>query len=201
MGILVSVNPEIGAVLMTSATAATQSRKVEKIELFTEAEIESIVLQLEDLENLEAAIEEDLETISFEDVAETLEAYFEGESVEEGLERRRRRRRRSVNKRLLNFFFRAVKKVLKPILRNPKTRAKLQAVCRKGADAVVLLITPVITPVLTPIITPALSWMVPIFLPPVIRALFRVICKEVGIHTETVEAIVESAASGITMEF
>lgn len=188
---------------MTSTTA-TQSAKVAQIELFTEAEIESIVLQSEDLESLEAEIEGDLETIAFEDVAETLEAYFEGESVGEALERRRRRRRRrrrSVNQRLLNVFFKAVKKVLKPILRNPKTRAKLQVVCRKGADAVIILLTPVITPVLTPIITPALSWMIPIFLPPVIRTLFRVICREVGLSTEAVEAIVESDASEITMEF
>ena len=185
---------------MTIATAATRSIKVTPIELFTEAEIESIVLQSEDLESLEAEMEEDLETISFEDVAETLEVYFAEEFAAEGLERRRRKprqRRRSANKRLLKLFVGMVKKAVKRILSNPKTRAKLQVLCRKGPDAIALLITPV----LTAVISPFLSWMVPIFCPPVVRALFRAICKEVGIRTEEVEAIVESAKGEIIAEF
>jgi hypothetical protein len=184
---------------MTIATTATRSTRVAQIELFTEAEIESIVLQPEDLESLEAEMEGDLETISFEAVAETLEVYFEGD-VAEGLERRRRKprqRRRTANKRLLKLFVGMVKKAVKRILSNPKTRAKLQVLCRKGPDAIALLITPV----LTAVISPFLSWMVPIFCPPVVRALFRAICKEVGIRTEEVEAIVESATGEIIAEF
>jgi len=173
---------------MTFATTATRSTRVAQIELFTAAEIESIVLQSEDLESLNAEIEADLEAISLEDLAETLEAYFEGEFVAAGLERRRRRRRRSANKRLLKLFVGMVKKAVKRILNNPRTRTKLQAVCRKGADAIALLITPV----LMAVIPPFLSWMVPIFCPPVVRALFRAICKEIGLRTEEVEAIVEA---------
>ena len=70
---------------------------------------------------------EDLESISFEDVAEDLEAFFEGDAEEEGLERRRRRPSRgsSISKRLVKTFTAIIKKLVKKIMSNPKIRAKL----------------------------------------------------------------------------
>jgi hypothetical protein len=64
---------------------------VENLELFSEAQLESLEFLPEELENIEFELYPNLESISPEQVAKDLEAYFEG-GVEGavGLERRRR---------------------------------------------------------------------------------------------------------------
>jgi hypothetical protein len=52
---------------------------VEQIELFSEAEQESLEFLPEELEAIEEQRVPDLDSISFEDIAEELEAYFEGD--------------------------------------------------------------------------------------------------------------------------
>jgi hypothetical protein len=63
---------------------------VEQIELFSEAELESLEFLPEELEAIEEERVPDLDSISFEDIAEELEAYFEGEVEVAQLESRRR---------------------------------------------------------------------------------------------------------------
>jgi len=60
---------------------------VEQIELFSEAELESLEFVPEELEAIESEQVPDLDSISFEDIAEDLEAVFEqdGEAVLEAL--------------------------------------------------------------------------------------------------------------------
>ncbi|MFB8788293.1 MAG: hypothetical protein U7123_05455 [Potamolinea sp.] len=67
---------------------------VEQIEFFSEAELESLEFLPEELEAIEEERVPDLESISFEDIAEELEAYFEGDFEGEQLERRGGRRKR-----------------------------------------------------------------------------------------------------------
>ena len=52
---------------------------VERVELFSEAELESLEFLPEELEAIEEQRVPDLDSISFEDIAEELEAYFEGD--------------------------------------------------------------------------------------------------------------------------
>jgi hypothetical protein len=52
---------------------------VEQIELFSEAELESLEFLPEEVEAIEEQRVPDLDSISFEDIAEELEAYFEGD--------------------------------------------------------------------------------------------------------------------------
>ncbi len=52
---------------------------VEQVELFSEAELESLEFLPEELEAIEEQRVPDLDSISFEDIAEELEAYFEGD--------------------------------------------------------------------------------------------------------------------------
>jgi hypothetical protein len=59
---------------------------VEQIEFFSEAELESLGFVPEELEAIEAERVPDLDSISFEDIAEQLEAYFEGNIEQAGLE-------------------------------------------------------------------------------------------------------------------
>ena len=52
---------------------------VERVEFFSEAELESLEFLPEELEVIEEQRVPDLDSISFEDIAEELEAYFEGD--------------------------------------------------------------------------------------------------------------------------
>jgi hypothetical protein len=61
---------------------------VEQIELFSEAELESLEFLPEELDAIEEERVPDLDSISFEDIAEELEACFEGEVEEVRLEGR-----------------------------------------------------------------------------------------------------------------
>jgi hypothetical protein len=61
---------------------------VENFELFSEAQLESLEFLPEELENIESELYPNLESISLEEVAKDLEAYFEGDIEEVGLEAR-----------------------------------------------------------------------------------------------------------------
>ena len=67
---------------------------VEQIEYFSPEELETLEFLPEELENIESELYPDLESISIEEVARDLEAFFEEDIEEAQLERRRRRRRR-----------------------------------------------------------------------------------------------------------
>jgi hypothetical protein len=66
---------------------------VEGLELFSEAQLESLEFLAEELENIEFELYPNLESISPEQVAKDLEAYFEGGLEQAGLEGRRGRGR------------------------------------------------------------------------------------------------------------
>jgi hypothetical protein len=63
---------------------------VEGLELFSEAQLESLEFLPEELENIEFELYPNLESISPEQVAKDLEAYFEGGLEKAGAKRRRR---------------------------------------------------------------------------------------------------------------
>ncbi|MCC5604526.1 hypothetical protein [Nostoc favosum] len=63
---------------------------VENLELFSEAQLEALEFLPEELENIESELYPNLESISLEEVAKDLEAYFEGDVEEAGLEARGR---------------------------------------------------------------------------------------------------------------
>ena len=67
---------------------------VEQIEFFSEAELDSLEFVPEELEAIEKERVPDLDSISFEDIAEELEAYFEGDVEGAKLEGRGGRRKR-----------------------------------------------------------------------------------------------------------
>jgi hypothetical protein len=148
-------------------------------EQFTEADAESLELATEDLEGLEA---ESMESISLEDVnPESLMEGAEANGYKNGYTRPSPSS--SVNKQLLKTFTIIVKKLVKKIMSNPKTRTKLQAATRKGPQAVARLITPSVAKVLPSYF----RWMAPIYVLPVTLALFAPVCKEVGVKAEEVE--------------
>ncbi len=163
---------------------------VETLEQFTEADGESLEFTTEDLEGLET---ESMESINLEDVkpesvAESLESLMEG--AEANGSRRRPTRpspSSSVNRQLLKTFTTIVKKLVKKIMSNPRTRTKLQAATRKGPTAVSQLITPSVAKVLPSYF----RWMAPIYVPLVTLALFDPLRKQVGVKAEEVEAAPE----------
>ncbi len=61
---------------------------VENLELFSEAQLEALEFLPEELENIESELYPNLESISLEEVAKDLEAYFEGGVEQAGLEAR-----------------------------------------------------------------------------------------------------------------
>ncbi|WDD36523.1 hypothetical protein PQG02_35880 (plasmid) [Nostoc sp. UHCC 0926] len=157
------------------------------IEQFTEADAESLEFATEDLEGLET---ESIENISLEDVnpesvVESLESLMEGaEANGYGNGYTRPSPSSSVNKQLLKTFTIIVKKLVKKIMSNPRTRAKLQAATRKGPTAVARLLTPSVAKVLPSYF----RWMAPIYVPSVTRVLFGPLRKQAGVKAEEVEA-------------
>ncbi|GAA6617957.1 hypothetical protein [Scytonema sp. NUACC26] len=154
----------------------TAANSLEQLEMFSEADIESI--ETESLEaEIESQLEENLESVSFESVAEDVEAEMEGD-----LERRTPSS--YVNRQLTKVFAVLIKKAVKKITSNPRTRAKLQAACRKGPNAVTQLLTPIITKTLPT----HFRWMSAIFVPPIVARLFSAICKQAGLKPEEIPA-------------
>lgn len=85
------------------------AQTIEQIEMFSEAEMETLQFQLEELEDIQSELIPNLESISLEEVARDLEAYFEEDFEEEAeLERggRRPRKRRAANRRHKRWGFR-----------------------------------------------------------------------------------------------
>nr|WP_322684249.1 hypothetical protein [Nostoc sp. DedQUE07]MDZ8130066.1 hypothetical protein [Nostoc sp. DedQUE07] len=159
------------------------------IEQFTEADAESLEFATEDLEGLET---ESIESISLEDVnpesvVESLESLMEGAEGAQanGYGYTRPSPSSYVNKQLLKTFTIIVKKLVRKIMSNPRTRAKLQATTRKGPTAVARLLTPSVAKVLPSYF----RWMAPIYVPLVTLALFVPICKQVGVKAEEVEEL------------
>ncbi|MHC5717064.1 MAG: hypothetical protein ACYTX0_34355 [Nostoc sp.] len=156
------------------------------LEQFTEADAESLEFATEDLEGLET---ESIESISLEDVnpesvVESLESLMEGaEANGYGNGYTRPSPSSSVNKQLLKTFTIIVKKLVKKIMSNPRTRAKLQAATRKGPTAVARLLTPSVAKVLPSYF----RWMAPIYVPSVTLALFGPLRKQAGVKAEEVE--------------
>lgn len=167
-------------------------------EALTEGDMEFLGLEeTEMMESIEAELAEDtatsLEDISPNSVAESLEGVMEGleelESSRNGYTTRRTPISQ-VNKQLLKTFTVIVKKLVKKIKSNPRTRIKLQAAIRKGPTAVAKLITPSVAKVLPTYF----RWLAPIYVPPVTRALFNPIRKEAGVEAAEVEVSSEWGA-------
>jgi hypothetical protein len=163
------------------------------LEQFTEADTESLEFATEDLEDIETESMEsiNLEDVNPESVAESMESL---ESLMEGTEATGYGNgygsytspslNRYVNRQLLKTFTVIVKKLVKKIMSNPRTRNKLQAATRKGPTAVAQLLTPSVAKVLPSYF----RWMAPVYVPSVTLALFNPICKQVGVKAEDVEA-------------
>jgi hypothetical protein len=156
------------------------------LEQFTEADVESLEFATEDLKDLETESMEsiNLEDVNPESVAESLESLMEGaEANGYGNGYTHPSPSSSVNKQLLKTFTIIVKKLVKKIMSNPRTRTKLQAATRKGPTAIAKLLTPSVAKVLPSYF----RWMAPIYVPLVTLALFAPICKQVGVKAEEVE--------------
>ncbi|MBD2452091.1 hypothetical protein H6G76_34270 [Nostoc sp. FACHB-152] len=152
---------------------------LEQLELFSEADIESI--EVESLEaGIESQLEETLESVSTESVAEDIEAYLGGD-IE------RRNPNSYVIQQLAKVFTALIKNAVKKITSNPRTRAKLQAACRKSPDAVTQLLTPIITKILPT----HFKWMPAIFIPAIVARLFPSICKQAGLKPEEIPVVAE----------
>ena len=91
---------------------------VEQLGLFSEAELESLEFLPEELEVIEEQRVPDLDSISFEDIAEELEAYFEGDIEAVGLEargglRKRENRPPELPGRIIDSQYNAARDILK----------------------------------------------------------------------------------------
>ena len=196
---LQKTNPK-KATIMARTTTARYTIEAEEaleadLEQFTEADAENLEFTPEDLEELEA---ESIENINLEDVnpesiAESLEISMEGEEAEAYGGYTRPSAGRTVNKRLLKTFTSLVKKLIKKIMSNPRTRTRLQAATRKGPTAVAKLLTPRVAQMLPSYF----RWMAPIYVPRVTRALSGPIRQQVGVKAEEVEEAPEWDSTGI----
>jgi hypothetical protein len=160
------------------------------LEQFTEADVESLEFMTEDLEDLETESMEsiNLEDVNPESVAESLESLMEGQEATGYGNGYGSYTRPSpsiyVNRQLLKTFTIIIKKLVKKIMRNPRTRVKLQAAIRKGPTAVTRLLSPNVAKTLPSYF----RWMAPIYVPSVIRVLFGPLRQQAGVKAEEVEA-------------
>jgi hypothetical protein len=164
-------NPKKETIMARTTTARYTVEAEEALEAdleFTEADAENLEFTPEDLEELEVESTEsiNLEDVNPESIAESLEISMEGEEAEAyGSYSRRPSAGRSVNKQLLKTFTSLVKKLIKKIMSNPRTRTRLQAAARKGPTAVAKLLTPRVAQMLPSYF----RWMAPIYVPRVTR--------------------------------
>jgi len=152
-----------------------RTNSLEQLE-FSEADVESVQMESMDLEGIESLLVENLESIPLESVAEDVEDYMvedAGGYTSSSY----------MTRRLTKIFTYLVKKSVKKITMNPRTRSKLQAACRKGPSSVAKLITPIVA---KPLPT-YLRFLATIFCPPIVARLFPAICKESGFNSEEVE--------------
>jgi hypothetical protein len=154
-------------------TYTTTNGMAEQLE-FSEADMETLEYGSAEA-GIESQLQENLESVSFESVAEDVEAYMEGDFE-------RRPPSSLVIKRLTKIFTALVKNTVKKITSNPRTRVKLQAACRKGPDAVAQLLAPIITKTLPTYF----RWMSAIFVPPIVVRLFPAISKDAGLKSDEI---------------
>ncbi len=179
---------------------------------FTEADIESLEFAPEDLEAFEAESTEtiSLENVDPESVVESLESWMNGEEPYNGSTLYGNNSlfsgggngstgrstplspSKSVSKQLLKTFTIIIQKLVKKIMSNPKTRAKLQAAVRKGPTAVSRILTLSVSSQL-PIY---FRWLAPIFVPKVTRTLFPPLRQQAGVGLEEVEEAPEFDSNG-----
>ena len=114
---------------------------LEQIELFSEAELEYLQFLPEELEEIESEQYPDLESISLEEVAKDLEAFFEEEVEEEETElerlwrgRRRGRRSRFRNRIRRKFKSRRLSKLRDRFRRKFKSRRFSKLLRRKNKN-------------------------------------------------------------------
>ena len=171
-------------------------------EQFTEADIESLEFVLEDLETLEAESTEsiNLENVNPKSVAKAPKCWMEAEeaysyeanattppsvsitgNISSSLSK-------TANTQSLKTFTIIVKTLVKKIMSNPQARIKLQVAVRKGPTALTQLLTPGVAKVLPKYF----HWMISLYLPPVVIALFDPIRQQVGVKPEQVEEAPES---------
>ena len=183
-------------------TIETIEAEQEQFTEFTEADIESLEFAPEEVESMEAESTEsiNLEDVSPESVAESLESLREGEESYgygspfsgNGNGSTRRSPSRSVNKQLLKTFTIIIQRLVKKIMSNKTTRAKLQAAVRKGPTAVARVLMPSVSRQLPTF----LRWMAPIFVPKVTRTLFSPLRQQAGVRVEEVEEAPEFDFNG-----
>ncbi len=144
---------------------------------FSEADMETLQMESMDLEGLESLFVENLESIDLENVAEDVEYYMVEDT--EGCASSS-----YMTRQLTKVFTCLVKKAVKKITTNPKTRSKLEAACRQGPNSVAKLITPIVAKPLPGY----LRFLATIFCPPIVARLFPAISKEAGLKSEELEA-------------
>lgn len=161
---------------LTSVRANGASEQAEYTESFSEADMESVQFESAELaESLES--EEGLENISAESVAEDVESYMQGQTVH-------RNPGSQLNRRLTKVFTTLIKTLVKKITTNPRTRAKLQAACRKDSKAVAALLSPTLTKAM-PVY---FNWLPAIFIPPIVDRLYIAICIHAGLKPAEIPA-------------
>jgi len=155
---------------------------------FIEADAEFAQMESGETKSIVAELTEGTswEDVKAESVVESLEGLMEGAQAY-GYGYTRRSPSSYVNKQLLKTFTIIVKKLVKKIKSNSRTRAKLQAATRKGPTAVSQLLKPCVVKVLPSYF----GWMAAIYVPLVTLALFDPICTEVGVKAEEVEEQLE----------
>ena len=152
----------------------TTNNSLEQLESFDEIEMESVQIESSELEGIESLLEENLESIPLESVAEDVEEYMEEDIESRGSSR-------DVYRRLTKFFTIATRKAVKKITMNPRTRSKLLIACRQGPHRVTQLITPIVAKPLPSYF----RFLAFTFCPFIVARLFRSICKEAGFTTQT----------------
>lgn len=156
----------------------------EQLELFSEADMENVQIESSELEELESLLVEDLESIPVDRVAKDVNPYM-GDNLGNG-------QSSYVIRQLTKVFTSLIKKSVKKIMMNPRTRSKLEAACRKGPRAVAKLITPNVSKPLPSY----LRFLAPIFVSPIVAKLFPSICKETGLKSEEIEGFWLPALGG-----
>ena len=164
----------------------TTNNSLEQLELFSETDMESVQIESSELEGIESVLEENLESISVERVADDVEAYME-EVIES------RGSSHPANRQLSKISVYLTKKALQKTMMNPRTRKKLETACRKGPKSVTRLIIPSI---LKPLPECFKSVIAP-YCYPTVKRLFSSTARQAGLKREEIEATPEFFGTAI----
>ena len=162
----------------------TINHSLEQLELFSETDMESVQIESSELEGIESVLEENLESISVERVADDVEEYMEGVIKSRGSSH-------SVGRRCAKITAYLGTKAVKRTMSNPRTRKKLEVACRKGPKSVTQLLTPLMLQPLPEFCKPLIS---PYCFPTVTR-LYKSISRQAGLKPEEIEAAPENWAA------